>query len=99
MTQPGAEQIQPVARPSGSVAPVGERGWGKLLFGLAAFLLLPNIPQFRALLPVDETMTLFIPALAACALVGWWAGGRVLLPVVAIGLSWLIATQAPPAND
>ncbi|HEX7939050.1 MAG TPA: DUF2232 domain-containing protein, partial [Gemmatimonadaceae bacterium] len=82
-----------------SAPPAGERGWGKLLLGLAAFLLLPNVPQFRALLPVDETMLLFIPALAACAVVGWWAGGRVLLALVGIGLSVWLALQAPKADD
>jgi hypothetical protein len=99
MTEPTNAEVQTAPKPSGSSAPVGERGWGKLLLGLAAFLLLPNVPQFRALLPVDETMLLFVPALAACALVGWWAGGRALLPVVAIALTWILATQVPRAND
>ncbi|MEK7400979.1 MAG: DUF2232 domain-containing protein [Gemmatimonadota bacterium] len=82
-----------------SVAPAGERGWGKLLLGLAAFLFLPNVPQFRALLPVDETMLLFVPALAACAVVGWWAGGRAMLAIAGIVVSAVLATQAPNAND
>jgi hypothetical protein len=86
----------PVTTPA---TPVGERGWGKLLLALAAFFLVPTIPQFRALLPVDETMLLFVPALAACAVVGWWAGGRVLLAVAWVGLATVIAFQAPKAND
>ena len=82
-----------------STAPVGERGWGKLLLACAAFLVFPNIPQFRALLPVDETKLLLVPAIAACAVAGWWAGGRALLPAIGIALSTVLAVQAPRAND
>jgi hypothetical protein len=64
-----------------------------------AFLLLPAVPQFRALIPIDETMLLFVPALAGCALVGWWAGGRTMLAAVWIGLAALIALRAPHAAD
>jgi hypothetical protein len=63
-----------------------ERGWGKLLLALAAFLFLPHVPPFSALLPVEETLLLLLPALAACCLVGWWAGGRLLLAVVCVAL-------------
>ena len=48
------------------------RGWKKLILTLVVFVLAPSIPQLRALLPVDETMMLFVPAMAACSLVGWW---------------------------
>lgn len=81
---------------AGASPPVpSERGWGKLLLALGAFLLLPALPHLRALLPVDQTLLLFVPALAACALVGWWAGGRVLLAVAWIGLAVFIATRDP----
>ena len=79
-------------------APVGERGWGKLLFAMAAFLLLPLVPHFRALLPIDQTLLLFVPALAACALVGWWAGGRVLLAIAWIGLAVFVAMKTPSSE-
>ena len=59
-----------------------ERGWGKLLLALVGVPAHPAFTPLRALLPVEETMLLFVPALAACALVGWWAGGRLLLAVV-----------------
>jgi hypothetical protein len=77
----------------------GERGWGKLLIAVAAFLLVPAIPQFSALVPIDETMLLFVPALAACTLVGWWAGGRLLLAVAWVALATLVASQNPPGSD
>lgn len=79
--------------------PPGERGWGKLLLGLVAFLLVPSVPQFRALIPIDQTMLLFVPALAACALVGWWAGGRPLLAAAWVGLATLVSMRNPTAVD
>jgi hypothetical protein len=77
----------------------GERGWGKLILAVLAFLLVPAIPQFRAFIPIDETMLLFVPALAACTLVGWWAGGRFLLAFAWVGLAALVALQTPRAQD
>ncbi len=98
MTQPTTHPTPTAAPAVTSAAPV-ERGWGKLLLGLAAFFLVPTIPQFRALLPVDETMLLFVPALAACTIVGWWAGGRMWLAVAWIAMAMLVALRAPKAND
>src|SRR5215207_11561974 len=83
---------------SDAVTPAtSERGWGKLLIALAAFLFLPHVPPFTALLPVEETLLLLLPALAACCLVGWWAGGRLLLAVTWVGLAaWMLVQPAPP---
>src|SRR4051812_17896522 len=76
-----------------------ERGWGKLLLALAAFLFIPWMPPLRALLPVDETLLLLLPALAACCLVGWWAGGRFLLAAIWVGLAaWALAQPAVPGS-
>jgi hypothetical protein len=76
-----------------------ERGWGKLLLALAAFLFLPHVPPLRALLPVEETLLLLLPALAACCLVGWWAGGRFTLAIIWVGLAaWVLAQSALPGS-
>jgi hypothetical protein len=76
-----------------------ERGWGKLLLALAAFLFLPHVPPFTALLPVEETLLLLLPALAACCLVGWWAGGRLLLAVACVALTVrVLALDAAPGS-
>jgi hypothetical protein len=85
---------------SDAVAPApSERGWGKLLLALAAFLFLPHVPPFTALLPVEETLLLLLPALAACCLVGWWAGGRLLLAVVCVLLTIrVLALDAAPGS-
>jgi hypothetical protein len=73
--------------------PEPRRGWRKLLLALFVFVLAPSVPQLRAVLPVDETMLLFVPAMAACALVGWWAGGRALSAVVWVGLAFFMTRQ------
>jgi Predicted membrane protein (DUF2232) len=82
----------PVAAPS-------ERGWGKLLLALVAFLFLPTIPQMRAFLPIDQPMVLFAPAVAACALVGWWAGGRAFLAIAWMAIAALVVMQGGGAPD
>jgi hypothetical protein len=76
-----------------------EQGWTRILLALAAFLLLPSVPQFRAFLPVERTILMLVPALAACCLVGWWAGGRAVLALAWIAIATILATQSAPAND
>ena len=76
-----------------------ERGWGKLLLALAAFLFVPLMPGMRALLPVEETLVLLLPALAACCLVGWWAGGRLSIALVWVAIAtWALAQPAVPGS-
>lgn len=76
-----------------------ERGWGKYLLALAALVFLPMIPQVRAMLPIEQTMLLFVPAVAACALVGWWAGGRAFLAIAWVAISVLVMAAPPdPPN-
>ena len=71
-----------------------ERGWGKLLLALAAFLLVPSIPHLGAFAPVQQTLLLFVPAMAACSLVGWWAGGRFLPAAAWVALAIVVTSQA-----
>ena len=97
MNLPPTPQSSPI--PVSPASPPGEQGWGKLILALAAFILVPAIPQFRALLPLDHTMVLFVPALAACTLVGWWAGGRFILAVAWVGLATFVAFQVPTGNE
>lgn len=91
-----AERATPVTMP---VAPApSERGWGKLLVALLAFFFLPVFPQFRPLFPIEQTMLLLVPAIATCALVGWWAGGRAFLAIawVAIAVALISQANTPP---
>jgi hypothetical protein len=75
-----------------------ERGWGKLLLALVAFLVVPMYPALGSILPVKDTMLLFVPAVAACALVGWWAGGSAFHAIAWVGISVLLLgpSAAPP---
>jgi hypothetical protein len=78
----------------------GERGWKKLLLALAAFVIVPIIPWVRAILPVEQTIYLLLPALAACFLVGWWAGGRALFALAWVALAaWLMWQPASAHPD
>jgi hypothetical protein len=77
-TQPQVEQPQ--------------RGWRKLLLALVAFVLIPASP-LRSFLPVDQAMLLFIPAMAACSLAGWWAGGRAFSAIIWVGLAIFVTQQ------
>jgi len=76
-----------------------ERGWGKLLLAITAFIFVPMIPQMRAFLPIEQTMLLFVPAVAACALVGWWAGGRAFIAVAWVSIAVLLTLEGenPPS--
>jgi hypothetical protein len=81
------------------VSAPAERGWAKLLLAIAAFLFIPMIPQLRAFLPLEQTMTLFAPAVAACALVGWWAGGRAFLAIAWVAIAVLVTAPTPTPPD
>ncbi len=81
-----------------SAAPApAERGWAKLILAMLAFVLVPSIPQFRAVLPVEQTLALLVPALAACFVVGWWAGGRLTVALAFVALAAYAVVQ-PPAT-
>ncbi|HTI63260.1 MAG TPA: DUF2232 domain-containing protein [Gemmatimonadaceae bacterium] len=84
----------PASATAAAPAPI-ERGWAKYLFALAALVFLPVIPQVRAMLPIEQTMLLFVPAVAACALVGWWAGGRPFLAVAWVAIAVLVIATPP----
>ena len=61
-----------------------------------AFLCIPLIPLLRVVVPVEQALLLVTPALASCALVGWWLGGRVSLALVwTLLATWVILTPVP----
>jgi Predicted membrane protein (DUF2232) len=76
------------------------QGWPRALAALAAFLLLPALPPLSVILPVRETYVLLLTALAALALVGWWAGGRIWFALVwGVGAAWVLGPiHAPVAG-
>ena len=59
-------------------------------------MFLPLVPLLRVAVPVEQSLVLIVPALAACALVGWWAGGRIVLAVSWLSLAiWILVTDLP----
>jgi hypothetical protein len=68
-----------------------ERGWWRVVLAGALFLFVPVTPLFRIVFPVDQTLLLLAPALAACAVAGWLLGGRLVLAVAWTGLAgWVM---------
>jgi hypothetical protein len=73
-----------------------EQGWKRIILALLAFVFLPYIPPVRVAVPVEQPLLLIIPALAACALVGWWAGGKFMLALSWLALAvWILVTDLP----
>ena len=67
-----------------------EHGWRLLVLAILAALVLPAVPLLRPLVPVERMIILVVPALAACAVVGWWRGGRTLVALAWAALAaWL----------
>jgi len=60
------------------------------------FVLIPLVPLVRVVIPVEQSLLLIVPALAVCALVGWWAGGRFFLVLTWTALAvWMLVTPLP----
>ena len=76
-----------------------ERGWKGILVALGAFLLIPLVDQLRALVPLEQTILLLGPAIAACALVAWLGGGRFWLAAAWVALAiWMLGRPLPGAG-
>lgn len=71
------------------------QSWRPLLWGLAAFLLLPMAPLTDVIFPIQQTLLLFVPALAACCIIGWRSGSRAALALIWLGLAvWMLLQPA-----
>ena len=67
-----------------------------MLLGLLALLILPAVPVLPVLAPVPQAAVLLVPAIAACAVVGWWQGGRLALAVIWTAAAvWLLSRPLP----
>src|SRR5256714_3421589 len=69
------------------------RSWRPLLWGLAAFFVLPLLPLGDVIFPIQQTLLLFIPALAVCAMVGWKFGSRAALAIICLAAAAAILVQ------
>jgi hypothetical protein len=68
-----------------ATTPTKKQSWWPLFWGLAALLLLPIGPPMNEVVPINQTLVLLVPVIAACAIVGWKLGGRAALAIV-----WLV---------
>ena len=75
-----------------------ELGWRGPILALLALTILPITP-LRVVMPIEQSIVLLVPALAACALVAWWNGGRAGLALVWVGLAaWTLTRPAVGAS-
>lgn len=73
------------------------QSWRPLLWGLGAFFLLPVVPIADVVFPIQQTLLLFVPALAVCSIIGWKAGGRAALALIWLALAaWMLLSPAGP---
>lgn len=80
-----------------AASPVRERGWWRLGLATLLFLLAPAIPIVRIVVPIDRELMLIAPAVAACAIAGWWAGGRIALALAWIAVAaWVLVISTAP---
>src|SRR5258705_2546795 len=80
-----------------TTTPVKKQSWWPLLWGLAALLICPYLPLFEALIPIQQTLLLLVPVIAACSIIGWMMGGRLALAVIWIAFSiWMLLQPAGP---
>lgn len=98
-----------VADGATATAPV-ERGWRWFILALALMVAVTAVPLWppalalvggviRLLLPVEQFALLVLVATAACAVVGWWAGGRLLVALLwAAVAGWLLWKVPLSAN-
>src|SRR5688500_299596 len=81
----------------GAAAP-RELGWRGPILALLALTILPITP-LRVVTPIEQSVVLLVPALAACALVAWWNGGRAGLALVWVALAaWTLSRPAAGAS-
>ena len=68
-----------------------ERGWRLVIIASLCVLLIPLTPMLRVILPVEQTLVLVVPALAAFACVGFVMGGRLPLALLWSALAaWVL---------
>lgn len=84
-------------RPAGAAADAAAPpAWRWVLLGLLTVLLVPALPMLPVLVPIAQPAVLLVPAVAACALVAWWRGGRLAPALVWVAVAaWVVAQPIP----
>ena len=74
-----------------ATAPATRRGWWWLGLAVMAYIIAADLPVAQTLLPIHHALTLLLPSLAACALVGWWRGGSLARAMaVSVMAAWSV---------
>jgi hypothetical protein len=82
-----------------ATTPAPKQSWRPLLWGLAGFLILPQLPFFEVMVPIDQTLLLLIPVVTVCSIVGWKLGGRAALALIWLALAvWMLLQPAGVAG-
>ena len=82
-----------------ATTPEPKQSWRPLLWGLAGFLILPQLPFFEVMVPIDQTLLLLIPVVTVCSIVGWKLGGRAALALIWLALAvWMLLQPAGVAG-
>src|SRR6266542_45676 len=68
--------------------------WRRLALALIAFVLIPRIPQFRAIVPIEESLLMLVPLVAICCLVAWKKGGSIVLAAAGVMASIVALSQS-----
>src|SRR2546423_1624172 len=72
-----------------------KQSWWPLIWGLLAFLVCPLLPFFQVIIPIQQTLLLLVPIVAACSIIGWKLGGRLALAVIWVAFSiWILLQPA-----
>lgn len=83
-----------------------ESGWRWFVLGLVLMVAVTSAPAWpaslslfsgavRLLLPVEQFAMLVLVAIAFCAVVGWWVGGRLLLALVWLAVAGYVIWKVP----
>ena len=68
-----------------------EMGWRGPILALLSLMLIPVTP-LRVITPIEQSIVLLVPAIAACAIAAWWQGGRGALALLWIALAaWTLS--------
>jgi hypothetical protein len=85
-----------------------ERGWSWFVLALVLMVTVTAAPGWpaalalvagavRLLFPIEQFALLVLVAIAACSVVGWWAGGRLALVLAWIGVAGWVVWKMPLA--
>jgi hypothetical protein len=87
-----------------------ERGWRWFVLGLVLMVAVTAAPGWppalallagtlRLLFPVEQFALLVLASISACAVVGWWAGGRIVVALVwGAAAAWVVLNIPLPAS-